>query len=144
MLPKERKVVGWLSERGFPVTFRATRSNEALHTSDLLIGTTRWEIKQPKGNGKQTIFHQFEEAALQSSRLVLDVSEVISPEAGDRWNLPSVEEEVRKKIRWHYKDENGDQMQFDEVMIITQNHLRKKERKLDPPCIGRRGNFLSS
>lgn len=128
MLPKEEKVVGWLIEHGYPVTFRATRSNESLHTSDLLIGATKWEIKQPRGNGKQTIYHQFEEAALQSDRLVLDITEVVKPESGDRWNEKSVEDEVRKKIRWHYRNENGDEMQYTEVMLITDGFLKKIKR----------------
>ena len=65
---------------------------------------------------------------MQSDRLVLDITEVVKPESGDRWNENSVEDEVRKKIRWHYRNENGDEMQYTEVMLITDGFLKKIKR----------------
>lgn len=124
-LPKEESLMEILLDHGYPVTFRATRSGEHLHTSDLLIGETSWEIKQPIGSGSQTIFHQFEEAAVQSNRLILDAREIVANGGRD---LTSVENEAARKLWWHYKSENGETMQFDEVMIVTDDYLRKIKR----------------
>lgn len=124
-LPKEESLMEILLGHGYPVTFRATRSDEQLHTSDLLIGETRWEIKQPVGNGKQTIYHQFEEAALQSNRLILDAREIIKNGLRD---IASIESEAARKLWWHFKSETGETMQFDEVMLVADGYLRKIKR----------------
>lgn len=124
-LLKERTVAAWLSFHGFNVEFGETRSAASKKTSDIYIGHEMWEIKQPTGNGKQTIYHQFEEAARQCNRLVLDVSEVVRPEAGDRWNVKTVERAVKKLIGWHYKSGGGITVQFAEVMLIDGSYLKR-------------------
>ncbi len=124
-LPKEIAVAKWLSFHGFDVEFRETRSAESKKTSDIYIGRVMWEIKQPTGAGKQTIYHQFEEAALQCNRLVLDVSQVIRPEAGARWNIETVKDAVRKLIGWHYKGQDGQPIQFAEVLMVDGMYLKR-------------------
>lgn len=71
---KELAVSEWLASKGLPPTFRATRAREAKRTSDLLINGVPWEIKQPRGSGKNNINNQFNEARGQSDRLVIDAS----------------------------------------------------------------------
>lgn len=127
-LPKEAQVGNWLSQHGFDIEFRATRSSESKKTSDIYIGSQIWEIKQPTGNGKQTIYHQFEEAALQSNRLVIDVSEVVKSEPGERWNVESVEKEVQRLINWHYKGGNGKSIQFVEVLLVNGVYLKRYKK----------------
>lgn len=71
---KEMATAEWLASKGLPPTFRATREKEAKRTSDLLIKGVAWEIKQPRGAGKNNINNQFNEARGQSDRLVIDAS----------------------------------------------------------------------
>lgn len=77
-MEKEMACVESLSAAGFKVTFRATRAASKMRTSDLYIlengKEIAWEMKQPTGNGRQTISHQFEEAAGQSDRLIIDAT----------------------------------------------------------------------
>lgn len=126
MLPKERRTVDALRDHGFDVHFRATQSDKHKRTSDIYINgrKQRWEIKQPVGDGKQTIYHQFEEAAGQSRRLVLDVTEI--EKSGGRWTRKAIEESVQKLIRYHYKGSSGETVQFIEVLVIgSDGYIRR-------------------
>lgn len=118
-LPKEKKTANRLTANGFKVLFRKTRSNEHKRTSDIYIGNEAWEIKQPSGEGKQTICHQFEEAAGQSSRLVLDISNYYHSDG--RWTYETVVDEVRRRINRQYKSKSGEFVLFDEVLIVEKD-----------------------
>lgn len=126
---KEKQAANILTDNGFAVHFRQTRAAEKKRTSDIFLGngtsSLPWELKQPKGNGKQTIAHQFEEAAGQSSRLVLDAREL---DPNGRWNHDEILNEVRKLIRWHWKDSKGNTMQYDEVIVLGNNGLTRIKR----------------
>lgn len=115
-LPKEEEAAKWLSEMGFPIHFRQTRSREGKKTSDVCIGGsswTPWEIKQPKGSGKWNISNQFNEAKGQSSKLVLDVSKT-------PWDIDDVIEEAKAQLR--HREE------FDEVLILTEGFLKRLKK----------------
>ena len=120
-LPKERRVMEWLSAYGLDICFRETRSSEGKRTSDLLLDGVPWEIKQPVGNGKQTIYHQFEEASGQSPRLILDLSEL---SRGGRWNWETVEAAARKYLRWHFKDADGETVEFESCLLIDEEKIK--------------------
>lgn len=112
-LPKELRAAGWLADHGLQVHFRATRSAEGKKTSDIRIGGPSgapWEMKQPRGSGRWNISNQFNEAAGQSSRLIIDVSE--SP-----WDLGDIEREALNQLR--RRDD------FDEVLILDEGYLRR-------------------
>ncbi|MDD6461046.1 MAG: hypothetical protein PUF51_00985 [Bifidobacteriaceae bacterium] len=123
---KEIQAAQILCGNGFTVHFRQTRALERKRTSDIFLGngvsSLPWELKQPIGNGRQTIAHQFEEAAGQSSRLVLDITEL---DSHGRWTYVEVLREVRKLIGWHWKDPNGDVIQYAEVLILRNNKLTR-------------------
>lgn len=112
-LPKELRAAGWLADNGLQVHFRATRSTEGKKTSDIRIGGPSglsWEMKQPRGSGRWNISNQFNEAAGQSSRLIIDVSE--SP-----WELADIEREALNQLRRR--------ADFDEVLILDEGYLRR-------------------
>ena len=96
---KEIQAANILTSNGFAVHFRATRAAEKKRTSDVFLGngtsSLPRELKQSKCGGKQTIAHQFEEAAGQSSRLVLDARRL---DSNGRWNHDGILNEVRKLI----------------------------------------------
>lgn len=118
-LLKEISVAEKLVKHGFDVHFRETVSDE--HRCDIYLtgsGKTPWEIKQPTGNGTQTIYHQFEEAAVQARRLVLDISEL---DKQGLWNYQTILNKVNKYIHWHFKDASGKDTQFLEVLIVEKN-----------------------
>ncbi len=126
---KETQAASILTSNGFAVHFRATRAAEKKRTSDIFLGngtaSLPWELKQPKGSGKQTIAHQFEEASGQSSRLALDARKL---DPNGRWNHDEILSEVRKLIGWHWKDANGNVMQYDEVIVIEHDGLTRIKR----------------
>lgn len=72
---KELDCARLLQSHGFAVTFRKTRPSEGKKTSDILIGSVPWEIKQPTGTGRNNIYNQFNEASGQAERLVIDATE---------------------------------------------------------------------
>lgn len=72
--PRELATAGRLASHGLRVTFRATRATEGLRTSDILVADVPWEIKQPRGSGRNNVYNQFNEARGQSDRLVIDAS----------------------------------------------------------------------
>lgn len=113
-LPKEMRCAGRLKSHGFPVTFRATRSLEGKKTSDIMIGRTPWEMKQPHGSGKRNISNQFNEASGQSDRIVIDVSE--SP-----WGRSDIEEEVQRQL-----DLRDD---FKEALLVDGEYLRRIKKR---------------
>lgn len=125
-LKKEYRVAEWLADRGMEVRFRATRSAEGKRTSDVFIDGIEWEIKQPTGNGRQTVYHQFEEAAGQSTRIIIDTSVIEAPGSGDKWNRDSIEKEVRKLVNWSYKDSSGNRVKFSEAILISGDGYMKR------------------
>lgn len=129
-LAKELKTAATLQMQGFSVLFRKTRDAEQKRTSDVFIGDGEtkevWEFKQPTGNGKQTIAHQFEEAAGQSSRLVLDTRAL---DKNGRWNDAEVFKAIKINLTHHFKGSDGAVMQFDEVLVVLEgNKIRRIKR----------------
>lgn len=132
-LQKEKDIADKLSSQGIKCEFRATRSKEGKRTSDVFVLTGEekkpyaYEFKTPTGAGKQTIYHQFESAAGQAKRIVLDTSKL--PE---NWGAEKVKSEVSKKINWHYKTKDKKDWQFDEVRIINSKGEMKIIKRLNP------------
>lgn len=132
-LQKEKDIADKLSAQGIKCEFRATRSKEGKRTSDVFVLTREeekpyaYEFKTPTGSGKQTIYHQFESAAGQAKRIVLDTSKL--PE---NWGAEKVKSEVSKKINWHYKTKDKKDWQFDEVRIIDSKGEMKIIKRLNP------------
>lgn len=128
-LLKERSIAQTLANNGFAVHFRETRSTQNKKTSAVLLGGENgvpYEIKQPTGNGKQTIYHQFEHAAGQSNRLILDATVINGNKGG--WNSKTTEEAVRKYINWHYQA-NGKTIQFEDVLLIDGAKIKRIKRE---------------
>lgn len=121
----EIKTAERLAEHGFKSRFRKTRDEDELKTSDVFFvsatGESEWDFKNPDGNGSQTVFHQFEEAAGQTKNVVIDFSK-----SGDKYadNAYAVAK-VRKFIRYHYTVESGvdkgSVWQFDEAIAVLKD-----------------------
>ncbi len=120
-LPKEKDVGAVLSENGFDVHFKEPEQTKK--TADLLINAQTWEIKQPIGNeeqqtiGKNTIDHQFEEAAKQSRRIVLDLTVV------DSYNLG---ESPKNKAVALFSGKWDDS--FDEMLIVRESSIERYKK----------------
>ena len=123
----ERETAKRLSLFGFQSFFRPTRAAEGKRTSDVFFGNgesgDRWEFKKPTGDGRWTVFHQLEEAAGQSKKVVIDISVLEKPESGQRWNRKSIEDEVIDQISRVFKVPKGSQKGqpwvFEEVILIS-------------------------
>lgn len=120
-----------LDANGFRSEFRPTRDTEMLKTSDLFLVKqggdggevrTEWEIKNPRGSGKQTIYHQFEEAAGQAHMVVIDLANT-GPGIYD--DIDAAVELASRFIKYHYTvkggADDGSTWMFDEALIIAKD-----------------------
>lgn len=131
---EEKETANRLAESGYRSVFRPTRSKESKRTSDVFfdngVHKTPWEYKNPKGNGNQTVSHQFEEAAGQSRNLVID-----SRLLGDSWTDKRLIDEARQKLnrRKGFKIEKGEHKgeiwYFDQVIVILRDKSTVKMRR---------------
>lgn len=129
----EKDTAARLIEDGILPTFRPTRDLEMLKTSDVFIpGASgvmeEWDFKRPTGNGTQTIYHQFEEAAGQAHKVVIDLRDTAR---GGRYSDDSYALGMTAKfIDYGYKIESGVEKgagwRFDEAIVITQSGSIKR------------------
>lgn len=105
-LDKEMAVGMLLKSNGFAVKWLA-RSDDR-KSPDLSIRGRKWDVKQPTGSdgtlGRQTIYHQFEEAMAQGARPIIDVSRLLAEGA---CTLDEVLEQVERYVNWHFKVPGG-------------------------------------
>ncbi len=129
---EEKSTAGRLLDAGIVPTFRPTRDIEMLRTSDVYIsrGTSQeeWDFKSPKGNGRQTLYHQFEEAAGQAHKIVIDLARTVSGGIYDDGDFALGM--VERFIRYHYTVErgvnSGDSWLFDEALLILKDGAIKR------------------
>ena len=119
---REKGLADQLAANGFDVKFRATRGADGRRTSDVYLNGIDYEMKQPTGNGRQTIYHQFEEAAGQSENLILDVTDT-----GGRWGIEATRAAAGRYLGWHFGDK-GD-IGFNEVLLVYGNHIERIKRR---------------
>lgn len=123
---REKDTAKRLAEHGYRSRFRSIRDTEGLKTSDVFFisgkqgneAFTEWDFKGVEGNGTQTIYHQFEEAAGQTKRVVIDLKN-----AGSRYNKKEYAiERTEKFIKYHYKiktgKDAGSEWEFDEAIVL--------------------------
>ena len=139
----EKETAKRLGAFGFKSEFRPTRGGESKRTSDVffVIGPkdqptrTPAEFKGPNGNGRWTIFHQFEDASGQSHLLVIDTSALEKPETGERWTRETIETEVEDQIERTFiipkGTHKGEPWTFDEVILVSDDgsYCRRFTRK---------------
>lgn len=113
------------------VIFKPTKDKDEDKSSDVYDVTNSLkkrtlEFKSPTGEGGQTIYHRFEEAAGQSNNLVIDLS-------NSSLNIVDSYEKVMKFISWNLKIRTGKnkgmQWSFDEVRLITKDGTSLKVSK---------------
>ena len=130
--PGERKMATWLGTRGLMSLFRSAEEgrNTGNRTSDIYFVSGKdnatlvpWEFKQPTGDGRWTIYHQFEDAAGQAHKLVIDTSVTESPTSGPNWNRELIEDEARKLLGQKFTipkgTHKGEPWEFDEVLLVS-------------------------
>ena len=124
---EEKATANRLLDFGIVPTFRPTRDLEMLRTSDVFISNDgshgEWDFKNPKGNGRQTIYHQFEEAAGQAHNVVIDL-------ANTDMDGAEALKKAQKVIRYRYTVERGvnkgASWSFDEAILVLQDGTIKK------------------
>ncbi|GEM_PF-5371313 len=123
---KEIDTANRIAEHGFKSRFRPTRDLEMKKTSDVFLVSgnsknevlTECDFKCVTGNGTQTIYHQFEEAAGQAKSIVIDLKD-----AGSRYEDKNYAiERTEKFIKYHYPIKAGfnagENWVFNEAMIL--------------------------
>ena len=126
----ELATAGKLSEYGYRCVFRKTRDDEMIKTSDVLIigkdGEAEWDFKCPTGNGRQTVFHQFEEATGQAQRVVIDFRQAGEAYSDGAFAVGM----VRKFMKYHYRIRSGNgkgsEWDFLEAMAVLKDGSLKK------------------
>ena len=94
------------------ILLRPTRDAESKRTSDVFfVGgkdlekpptKVAVEFKQPRGNGKQTICHQFEEASGQAGWVAVDCHEL-----GEYWTDERIVAEMSRRLKRGYTIPKG-------------------------------------
>jgi len=78
----EIATVSFLAEEfGDDVVFLKAIEAKGVHTPDILWHDKKWEIKNPRANGKFTIEHAVQDASKQSENIVIDLRNSKMPEA---------------------------------------------------------------
>ena len=72
----ELKVARFLAELGYDVEFIPPSNIPGVHRPDILMQGIEWEIKSPKGKGKNTIQKNFKIAVKQSHFIIFDLRRV--------------------------------------------------------------------
>lgn len=126
---KEKTLAKSLGRYGFKSLFRRTRSREKKRTSDVFLvagkngeDKTPAEMKQPSGNGKQTISHQFEEAAGQAKVVMIDADGL-----GGYWTDDKIIEEATQKVNREHTVKRGrrkgEKWPFDKVILKLRDSI---------------------
>ena len=123
---REKDTAKRLAEHGYKSRFRPTRDLEMKRTSDVYFVSGKqgkeilveWDFKGVEGNGSQTIYHQFEEAAGQTKNIVIDLKN-----AGSRYeNKDYAIERTEKFIKYHYTIKAGfnagNEWVFEQAIIL--------------------------
>ena len=123
---REKDTAKRLAEHGYKSRFRPTRDLEMKRTSDVYFVSGKqgkeilveWDFKGVEGNGSQTIYHQFEEAAGQTKNVVIDLKN-----AGSRYeNKDYAIERTEKFIKYHYTIKAGfnagNEWVFEQAIIL--------------------------
>ena len=70
----------FFAERGKDIVFLKPSNIPNIHTPDITMNGTEWEIKCPEGNGKRTIENILKKAEIQSHNIILDLRRIKMPE----------------------------------------------------------------
>lgn len=77
----ELSVARFFAELGYDVEFIPPSNIPGVHRPDILLQGVEWEIKSPKGKGKNTIQKNFKVAIKQSHFIIFDLRRVNLPES---------------------------------------------------------------
>ena len=69
----ENATVVFLTELGYDVELIPKSNIKGVHTPDIRIGKTKWEMKSPKGEGKYLIANTIQKAIKQSPNIIIDL-----------------------------------------------------------------------
>ena len=69
----EFNTVRLLSEQGFDIELIPQSQIKGLRRPDIISQGISWEMKSPKGNGRNTIKHTMQNAGHQSSNIIVDL-----------------------------------------------------------------------
>ena len=69
----ENATVVFLTELGYDVELIPKINIKGIHTPDIKIGKTKWEIKSPKGEGGSLMKNTVQKALKQSQYIIIDL-----------------------------------------------------------------------
>ena len=69
----ERYTISILVDKGYSISLVPRSEIKGFHLPDVVIEGKLWEIKSPKGKGKNTIRHNLQRAEKQSENVIIDL-----------------------------------------------------------------------
>ena len=69
----ENATVVFLTELGYDIELIPKSNVKGVHSPDIIINQTKWEMKSPKGEGKYLIANTIQKAVKQSSNIIIDL-----------------------------------------------------------------------
>ena len=69
----ENATAVFLTEQGFDIDLIPKSNIQGVHTPDMKMGGLRWEMKAPKGEGKQLMENTIQRALKQSQNVIVDL-----------------------------------------------------------------------
>jgi hypothetical protein len=111
----EWNTINFLLSKGFDVELIPRSLTEGIHSPDILLDhSIYWEIKAPKGSGKNTMSNNFIRAKKQSKNIIIDLARYGKPDAV---GIREAKSQFRQRKR------------FEKLKIITKNREIIDEEK---------------
>ena len=111
----EWNTVIFLLSKGFDVELVPRSLVEGIHSPDILLDNSLyWEIKAPKGNGKNTMSNNFIRAKKQSKNIIIDLARYGKP---DTVGIREAKSQFKQRKR------------FEKLKIITKKRTIIDEEK---------------
>lgn len=104
----EYNTICFLLEQGYNIELIPPSDIKGHHRPDIILNGAEWEMKAPEGGGKTTIKHNLQNAAHQSSKVIIDLQ---------RCKLP--QEQAIKEIKYHFELSR----RIKQVKIITKDKV---------------------
>ena len=69
----ENATVVFLTEQGYDVELIPKSNIKGVHTPDIIVNKTKWEMKAPKGEGNSLMKNTVQKALKQSRNIIIDL-----------------------------------------------------------------------
>ena len=72
----EYKTILFFTELGFDIELIPKSNKKGIHTADIIMNNTKWELKSPKGKGRWLLENTLQKASKQSPNVIIDLARI--------------------------------------------------------------------